>query len=189
VESAIRLVISNYPISCFVIGLIGAGVSLARRSGPLTREVVFEALVAYFCLFAVGGFMLYNFVMHVFFGEMAAKFIGWEDSPFQGELGFASLGFGLVGLLAFRRDFGLRLAAIVGPSCFMWGAAGVHIYEMVVHRNFEPGNAGAFFWWDVAFPVVGFAFLIMWRKSLSPTATRSAGTLSPRAQLEPRHGM
>ena len=29
----------------------------------------------------------YNFVMHVFFGDMAAKFIGWQNSPFQAEVG------------------------------------------------------------------------------------------------------
>jgi len=37
--------------------------------------------------------------MHVFYGDMAAKFIGWEQSPFQLEVGFASLGFAVVGLM------------------------------------------------------------------------------------------
>jgi hypothetical protein len=67
--------------------------------------------------------------MHVFFGKQAAAFIGWDDSPFQTEVGFASLGMAVVGLLAFKGSFDLRLAAIVAPACFLWGAAGVHIYQ------------------------------------------------------------
>src|SRR5581483_10483359 len=39
-------------------------------------------------LFPVGISNLINFVFHVFFGVTAAKFIGWEDSPFQAEVGF-----------------------------------------------------------------------------------------------------
>jgi len=51
--------------------------------------------------------------MHVFFGDMAARFIGWANSPFQAEVGFASLGFSVVGFLAFRGDIGLRKAAVM----------------------------------------------------------------------------
>jgi hypothetical protein len=90
---------------------------------------------------------------------MAAKFIGWADSPFQIELGFASLGMGLIGLLAPWRSFDLRLAAILGPACFLWGAAGVHIVSMITERNFAPGNAGIIFWSDIIVPVIGFTFL------------------------------
>jgi hypothetical protein len=162
---AIRLVLSNDPLTCFVIGLLGAAISLARHSRPLTRGVILEALLAYFCLFAIGAFMVWNFVMHVFFGEIAAKSIGWEDSPFQLEVGFASLGFGLVGVLAFQTDFGLRLAAIAGPACFQWGAAGGHIHQMIAHENFAPGNAGVMFWWDIVCPIIGFALLFIWQQA------------------------
>ena len=37
---------------------------------------VVEAFFSYFLLFNVGLYMVYNFAMHVFFGEMAASFIG-----------------------------------------------------------------------------------------------------------------
>jgi len=90
---------------------------------------------------------------------MAAKFIGWADNPFQIELGFASLGMGLIGLLAPWRSFDLRLAAILGPACFLWGAAGVHIASMIAEQNFAAGNAGIIFWSDIIVPVIGFAFL------------------------------
>lgn len=95
----------------------------------------------------------------MFFGDLAASFIGWAQSPFQAEVGFASLGFAVVGFLAFRDNCSMRLASILGPSLFLWGAAGGHVYQMVVHDNFSPGNAGIIFWTDVFIPIIGFALL------------------------------
>jgi hypothetical protein len=131
-----------------------------------------EALLAYYCLFAIGLCNLYNFVMHVFFAGLSAHFIGWANSPFQYEVGFASLGFGVIGLLAFRQDFGLRLAAVLGPACFLWGAAGGHIYQMVAHHNFSPGNAGVVFWTDLLVPAAGILFLVWWHRGRAAVPAR-----------------
>ena len=90
--------------------------SLSRQSRMRERGVVAEALLSWFLFFALGVTFLYNFVMHVFFSEMAASFIGWQTSPFQKEVGFASLGFSVVGFLAFRGSFGARLAALVAEA-------------------------------------------------------------------------
>jgi hypothetical protein len=48
----------------------------------------------------VGALYFYNAVFHIFFGQLAAHYIGWEDNPFQLEVGMASLGFAVVGFLA-----------------------------------------------------------------------------------------
>jgi hypothetical protein len=158
-ETLIRFVLSNFTLSFLVIGLIASGVALLRVPKPLTAPVVVEALLAYFLLFSIGFSFLYNFVMHTFFGAMAARFIGWEDSPFQAEVGFASLGFAVVGFLAFRGSFDLRLAAVVGPALFLLGAAGGHLYQMIAAGNFAPGNAGMIFYTDILIPLIGFALL------------------------------
>ena len=110
-------------------------------------------------LFSVGVSFLYNFVMHVFFGETAARFIGWADSPFQAEVGYASLGFSLLGFLAFRGSRDLRLAAILGVSPFLWGAAVGHIRDLVATGNTAPGNAGVILYTDILVPLIGFALL------------------------------
>ena len=121
--------------------------------------MVVEDVFAYFLLFSIGLSNIYNFVLHVFFGEMTAGFIGWAQSPFQAEVGFASLGFGVVGLLAFRGSYGLRVGAVVAPSLFLLGAAGGHVYQMVTANNFAPGNAGAIFYTDILIPLFGFFLL------------------------------
>jgi hypothetical protein len=118
----IRFVLGNFTLTFLVIGLIASGVALLRKPKPLTTPVVVEALFAYFLLFSIGFSLLYNFVLHSFLGQMTAGFIGWANSPFQKEVGFASLGYSVVGFLAFRRSFDLRLAAVTGPALFLFCA-------------------------------------------------------------------
>ncbi len=156
-EQTITFLLSNFTLTFFVLGLIVALVSLTRQKG---RGHAAEALLSWFFFFALGVTFLYNFVMHVFFSEMAAFFIGWQTSPFQKEVGFASLGFSIVGFLAFRGSFGTRLAALVGPACFLWGAAAGHVVQMVEAHNYAPGNAGVIFYTDILIPV--FGFILLW---------------------------
>src|SRR6478736_7999523 len=155
-RDVIAFVLGNFTLTFFVAGLLASAIALWRARPPRSSALIVEALFSYFVLFSIGFSNLYNFVLHVFFGKLAASFIGWEDSPFQLEVGFASLGFAAIGLLAFKGSFDMRLAAILGPACFLWGAAGVHIYQMITTRNFAPGNAGIIFYSDILAPIIGF---------------------------------
>jgi hypothetical protein len=156
---AIHLILSNFTLTFLVIGLIAAVISLVLAPRPVDATRIVDLLLFYFLLFSIGFSFLYNFVLHTFFGAMTAHFIGWEDSPFQAEVGFASLGFSAVGFIACRRGFDARLAAVVGPALFLLGAAGGHVYQMVRVGNFAPGNAGVILYTDVLIPVIGFVLL------------------------------
>jgi hypothetical protein len=156
--AAIAFVLGNFTLSFLVVGLIAAIVSLLCGR-TMSVPYVVEALLFYFLMFSIGFSYLYNFVLHTFFSAMTARFIGWEDSPFQAEVGFASLGFAVVGFLACWRSFDLRLAAIVGPALFLWGAAGGHIYQIMHAGNFAPGNAGVILYTDILIPILGFVLL------------------------------
>jgi hypothetical protein len=159
VESAIRFLLENFTLTLFVLGLVASAGSLLRKPRPWTPAVVVEALLSYFILCSVAIGYLYNFVAHVFFGDRVARFIGWADSPFQREVGFASLGFSVVGFLAFRGSFDMRVAAVVGPACFLLGAAGGHVLEILRTGNLAPGNAGVVLYTDIALPLFGLALL------------------------------
>ena len=127
-REVITFVLGNFTLTLFVIGLLVSFVALRRASRPLTAPVVVEALFKWFLFFSIGVSYIYNGIFHTLFADLASQFIGWANSPFQIELGFASFGFGLVGLIATWRGFDMRLAAILRPSAFLWGAASVHIY-------------------------------------------------------------
>jgi hypothetical protein len=170
-EQAIRFLFSNFTLTLFVIGLVASLVALLRRPRPWSRAIVVESVLSWFLFFSLGVSFLYNFVMHVFFSEMAAAFIGWQTSPFQKEVGFASLGFSMVGFMAFKGGTGMRLAALVGPACFLWGAAAGHVQQMVEAHNFAPGNAGVIFYTDILLPVFGLVLLWMRRRAKTITGT------------------
>ena len=159
IAATIAFVMSNFTLTFLVAGLVFSATGILREPKPLAEGRAAEHLFRWFLFWSIGVSYLYNFVMHVFFGEMAAGFIGWAQSPFQAEVGFASLGFAAVGFLAFRGSRGLRIAAVVGPALFLWGAAGGHVYQMIAAENFAPGNAGIIFWTDVFLPVIGFGML------------------------------
>lgn len=161
----IRLAMSNFTLTFLLLGVLAGLVAAALKPGGWTRANLAEELLAYFILFTVAIAYFYNFVFHVFFGALAASFIGWADSPFQAEVGYASLGFAAIGLLAFKSNWTVRLASILGPALFQWGAAVGHIRDILETDNMAPGNAGVMLYSDILLPVIGFALLWMKRRA------------------------
>ncbi|HWK66134.1 MAG TPA: DUF6790 family protein [Rhizobiaceae bacterium] len=174
--------LSNFTLTLLVIGLIFSGIGIARASSPLKGPIVVEKLFFWFIFFSIGVAYCYNGVVHIVGHEMAAALIGWADSPFQIELGFASLGIGLVGLIAPWKSIHMRFAVIVPTACFLWGAAGVHVHSMITEGNFAPGNAGVIFWTDIIVPIIGLFFLWLQRgyekegRSAAPYPNLAAST-------------
>jgi len=159
IESFIKLILSNITLTLLIIGLIASFISLYFKNKTLTKSSIIEALTSYFFLFSIGIGYIYNFVMHVVFAEYTAKFIGWANSPFQLEVGFVSLGIGIAGLIAFKKNMAFRVATFIPPAIFLWGAAGGHIYQIIKTHNYSPGNAGVILWTDMLLPVIGFILL------------------------------
>jgi hypothetical protein len=159
IRDFIKFILGNFTLTFFVLGFIGALISIYRHRQVKTKALTADILLKYYCLFAIGITYIYNAIFHIYFHGLAAHFIGWADSPFQIEVGTASLGFGVVGILAVKNDFGLRVAAVLGPAVFLLGAAIGHIYQMVINHNFAPGNAGIIFYSDWLIPIIGFVLL------------------------------
>ena len=170
-DDVIRFLLQNFTLTLLVLGLVASAVSLLQVPRPWTAGAVVEALFSYFILFSITLSHLYSFVAHVFFGEMTARFIGWADSPFQTEIGFASLGFAAVGFLAFRGSFDMRTAAVLGPACFLLGASGGHVLEILRAHNLAPGNAGVILYTDILLPVIGLTLLWLEHRCSRESAT------------------
>lgn len=173
ITAVITFVLSNYPLTLLAVGLLFSAVAMLRAPHPVDAATAVEKLLSWHVFWAIGVTYAYNFVMHGFFGRMAAAFIGWADSPFQFEVATASLGFGVVGFLAAFRSFDLRLAAIVGPAMFSLGAGFGHAYQMVAAHNFAPGNAGVIFYTDFIIPIFGFVLLWLSARNPAPAAART----------------
>ena len=88
------------------------------------------------------------------YADEVATSIGWPlNSGFQMELGFASIGIGLVGFLSFWNK-SYWLPFIIMKFIFGWGAGYTHILHMIQQNNFSPSNTGNVVYWDFIFPVV-----------------------------------
>jgi hypothetical protein len=120
--------------------------------------IVLRNLLVYACGWQLAGAA----IAHLFFGDQIADYIGWtKDHPFQLEVGFADLGMGVLGILCGRFAGSFWLATIIIVTIFAWGCAVGHARHILHHKNFSPGNAGYFFYWDILLPMALIALGIL----------------------------
>lgn len=175
IGGAIRFFLMNFTATFAAVGLlIAVAVIAVRRPGA---HGIWVILLDWFLLVGIGITYVYNGIMHTVFGELSAQLIGWEDNGFQAEVGFASLGMGILGIIASskRMPLSAKFAALVVPACFLWGAAGAHITDIVLTGNMASHNAGTVLYTDILIPIIGFTLWIgAWA-----TRDRDAGNHEP----------
>jgi len=164
-ELLIRGFFENFSVVMLVAAVVLAG-AFARLHRDRPGGHFAEQLLRWTLLLSVGVQGIFTFIVHVFFPATSAANIGWAESPFQYEVGIADLTVGVLGVLAWRGDFGFRLAAVIAAVCWYWGDAVGHVRQMVISGNFAPGNAGPWFWTDVLVPIVLLASVIFCRRRL-----------------------
>lgn len=76
----------------------------------------------------------------------------------------------------------VKLAALVGPALFLWGAAGGHIHQLITAGNEAQGNAGSILYTDILMPLAGFLFL--WRFVVATRRERAAGEVGDAVAAE-----
>lgn len=152
IADTIRFLLSNLPAVLLVIALVVA----TSRSGHGSAA---ERFLSWILLLPIGVTGLWAGVFHVLFPATAASDIGWQVSPFQFEVGVADLAIGATACIAFWRDLGFKAAAVSAASIFLLGDAVGHVRQMLVARNFSPGNAGVPFYMDIACPLLAIALL------------------------------
>ena len=132
------------------------------RSQSFSTERVVEVCLLYLLCVQWGFGAAFLAIPHIIFSDQVAEFIGWAaGSPFQVELGFVSLGLALVGILCIWIRGWFWLAPVIAQTVFLWGAAYVHIQEIVLYENLSPCNAGAIVFYDIAVPVLGCFLLFL----------------------------
>ena len=148
----------------FGAAVLSAALHLWREDATrLDRGRVAEIALLHLLYVAWGIGGILTAIPHIVTPDPIAEFIGWAPgSPFQRELGFASLGTAIVCVLCrwFRGWF--WLAPIVARSVFLLGAAWVHVDDMITHENFAPGNAGPVLFYDLVVPALAIALFAVY---------------------------
>ena len=153
-----------------VVTIISITMHLFNTRSKDRKESVVEVVTIY-TLGLSGWFGIMSGLFgHIIYADEVATSIGWPlNSGFQMELGFASIGIGIIGFLGFWSK-PIWLPYILAKTTFMWGAALTHILHMIEHNNFSPSNTGIVVYWDILLPIFLIVLYFLYqreRKSLS----------------------
>jgi len=147
-----------------VVIIISIAFHLYSTRNTNRKESVVEIITIY--VIGLSGWfgMMSGLFGHIIYADEVASSIGWPlYSGFQMELGFASIGIGLIGLLSFwNRTY--WLPSIIMRLIFGWGAGFTHILHMVQHNNFSPSNTGIVVYWDFIWPVISIILYLLYRR-------------------------
>ena len=137
---------------------------LTRHRGLSSRRIIRISLLYLLCV-QWGFGAAFTSIPHILFPDQVAEYIGWQPgSPFQLELGFASLGTSLLGILSIWLRGWFWLAPVLSRSVFLLGAAYVHIADIVAHGNMSPGNAGPILFYDIVVPFAAIGLFIAYAR-------------------------
>jgi uncharacterized membrane protein YphA (DoxX/SURF4 family) len=125
-----------------VLPVLAVGHAWTEGATGDARRLV-DLVLLYLLVLGVGVGSFYGFTGHFFMSDSVAASVGWATgSPFQRELAFYHLGFGISGLLALWLRDGFWLAIGLTSSIFLYGAGWVHLTDFLVHGNAAPRNWG-----------------------------------------------
>ena len=112
--------VGEYSPLLFPAGGILAGIAQVL----LLDTPAVEAFLLAFLVVVVGIQGIWAFLGHYFRSDEIAAFIGWPaDNPFQKEVAFGNLAFGVLGVLFFWFRGRFWISTAIGISVFMLGAA------------------------------------------------------------------
>ncbi len=150
------------------LAALGAAIHLlATRQSGLDRPRILEICLLYLLagVWGVGAALLA--LPHILVPDYVAGYIGWEPgSPFQVELGFANLGRALLGILCIWYRGTFWIAPIVTNTVFGFGAAYVHVRDIVENANFSAGSVGPVLYLDFLVPIVAISLFVAHRRAV-----------------------
>lgn len=124
------------PYIGIILFLIATGIQFASGPGVHWGPELVANAVAYLIGYAMVG----AGISHIFFGRRISKTIGFQQSPYELEVGFADLAMGAVALMAASYSPEFSLAVILISSIYRVGCGIGHIRSMVRERNFAVNN-------------------------------------------------
>lgn len=137
------------------LAVLGFAVHVTLFDRPETSARWLEIALLWLFGVVVGCGGLFGFTGHTLVADDVARQIGWPaGNPFQTEVTFTNLAFGVLGLLCLRHRGDFWLAIAIGWSVFLAGAGVTHAIDLVAHGNTAPSNVGPVLYGDFLKPAV-----------------------------------
>lgn len=108
--------------------------------GAVPDDTTWDSVMRWLLFLPAGCMYIASAVMHTVFAKRTAANIGWQTNGFQYEIGFASLGLGVAGIIAGASLPAAWLPVAVAGSIFLVLAGANHIREMIKDKNVAAGN-------------------------------------------------
>ncbi len=154
----------------FIIGLIVAFIQLAVSKSFANKSRRYEVILLYYIVFVIGINGILDFFAHTVYAVQTAESIGWPpNNPFQTEVAFANLSYGVAGILCIWLREKFWLATIITSGVFLFSAGIGHIYQMINNHNFSVNNSGAILYTDLLTPVIGLILYRLYTKNFNVT--------------------
>ena len=151
-----------FPLIATIIALIHIMWKKFKGLHALETFIMWQLAIGF------GLSLLFSGMSHLILPDKIAESIGWPSgSPFQREVGMWDAAIGIVGLLCLKIKNDFWTAMIAGTGLFYFGAGIGHIWELVVHGNNSPNNAGIVMYVDLLYPVLISALFIYYRVKLT----------------------
>jgi hypothetical protein len=127
-------------VGVILFAISAAQIVIGGRPADWQHQLALAAVV-----YLIGWAALGAGISHIFFGKAISRSIGFARSPYELEVGFANLGFGVAALMAgsFQKEY--WLAIIVANSIFRVGCGAGHIKQIVMDRNYAINNTAILF--------------------------------------------
>ncbi len=147
------------------IPILGALIHLFVSKKPKSLNRLVELLLLWYLGVGIGVGSLFSGLVQIISPQIVAASTGWPNSPFLSEVGFANISYAILGLLAVRfRSF--WAPAIIAYATFMWGAAALHINDIMQTGNANPGNSGVVLYLDILMPLFLIILLVIYHKTI-----------------------
>jgi hypothetical protein len=157
----------------FIIGLIAALIQLGVSKSFGNKARRYEVILLYFIVFVIGIMGVIAFFAHTVYSVQTAESIGWPpNNPFQTEVAFANLAFGVGGILCIWLRERFWLAVIITNGVFLFADGIGHIREIIVNHNYSTNNAGVILYTDLLTPIVGLVLYYLYTKYSNETKTK-----------------
>lgn len=113
---------------------------LGDRSGDWQRQLLINGVT-----YMIGWAGVGAGISHIFFGKQISKSIGFQKTPYELEVGFADLSFGIVGLMASGQPEAFWLAIILVSGFYRIGCGIGHIRQIIQAKNYAINNTAILF--------------------------------------------
>ena len=142
-----------------------------QRKFPTSR--IIEIFLLQIIYIGITFFSFRGFIGHTVLANTVAEDIGWIiGSPFQYELAVYHLGMGVIGMVSLWKRDSIWIGLVYAKSIFLFGAAGVHIWDIIANQNFSHGNFGTIlFLNDLILPITAIVMLHLHLKFQKKTKT------------------